>query len=120
VHRLRRQHPRDWLCLLALAGVLLRGLLPAGFMPQRVDGHLSMVFCVGGQLHADPAHPGTLQLQSCPFAAAAMPVSLAALPRLEASLDNGRHELPTTIPTATRRRAPLPPPARGPPHFSMT
>jgi hypothetical protein len=44
-NNLRRNGTRDWLGALALLGLLLRALVPAGFMPSPVHGEMRLVLC---------------------------------------------------------------------------
>lgn len=112
---------------LALAGVLYRSLIPAGFMPAAGDaahaGALLML-CPHGEFHGShgsPAAPhppaGDHGVQLCPFgtagastlpgAAADVPVELDAVP-----LPGGRAEHRAALALV------VPPPARAPPALS--
>jgi hypothetical protein len=69
---LRRGGWRDWLGALALLGLLVRALVPAGFMPAQLHGEVQLVLCSGDGGGPFGAHPvpgnGTDKLP-CPFAA---------------------------------------------------
>jgi hypothetical protein len=73
---------------LALAAVVLRGLLPFGYMPARASAGepgITLVWCSGGSLVTHPKTPGlpsSLHAAQCAFAFSAM----AALPPTAAAL----------------------------------
>jgi hypothetical protein len=79
-----------------LAALLLRALVPAGFMPAVAAGSLALVFCEPGVLgagaHAHRHHPGPDGAGSgghcasteCPFAQSAAPVLPSVVPLLHA------------------------------------
>jgi hypothetical protein len=72
--RLRRRGWRDGLGALALLGLLLRALLPAGFMPTSAHGEVRLVLCsVPGAALAHSGHlpSGSSDNTPCPFAASA-------------------------------------------------
>jgi hypothetical protein len=118
---------RTFALLLALTGVLFRGLIPAGFMPALgadASGGAVLVLCSGGALKSaaaatDPhGHPAAQAMDDCPFAAAsspALPPALASLlPVLQADVEpirQGEAARPSS------HRHPLPP-ARGPPRIA--
>jgi len=54
----RRTRLREWIAALALFGVLLRGLIPVGFMPVAVVGGTQLMFCHGADPHPS-RHSGT-------------------------------------------------------------
>jgi hypothetical protein len=108
---------------LVLAGVLYRGLIPAGFMPATGEaarhGAILMV-CPHGQMamhdHGGKAPAGP-SLEQCPFGAAAAP----SLPGGTIAL----HLPPALVYAAPAQLTPsdggephLQPPARGPPQLS--
>lgn len=123
-----RSNWRSLALLLALTGVLFRGLIPAGFMPAvgtaQPNGAI-LALCSGGLLKAAPATggdpagaPAAAASDECPFATAASPALPPDLPQLPplpvaASAPLGDLSLPPAV--AARD---LPPPARGPPSFS--
>lgn len=115
--------PRALALSLALVAMLLRGFLPAGWMPA-ADGSATIVICTGhGVVRSTPQHRGhTLpdrRDQLCPFAAAAHhapPVRFAALaapaessPRIVLSAFDER--VPARRPFAGHS-------PRAPPHFA--
>ncbi len=112
------------ICLI-LAAVLLRGLIPAGFMPASGEaarhGALLML-CFHGQLAAQPhgggKHADGAPLEQCPFGAAAapsLPGSAVAF-HLPPALAYAR---PAFVLAAVRGDSPrLQPPARAPPPLS--
>jgi hypothetical protein len=81
---------------LLLPLLVLRALIPAGFMVSMVGGAAELTFC-GASQH-DPAHHGTTRADpSCPFAQSSGPAPLPALPALAQSLDSARFELPAAV-----------------------
>jgi hypothetical protein len=108
---------------LLLPLMVLRGLLPAGYMPVAERGQLRMVLCSDGLWPAGPAHPdsrsGHVASTDCPFALA----SLLAPPVDAAAMASVATTLPTTLSLPTAQQAPSPVPlrhdsARGPPLLS--
>jgi len=107
-------------CLI-LAGVLFRGLIPAGFMPATGEaakrGQLLML-CTHGELAAHGhggGHSDGSTLEQCPFGAAAapsLPGSAVAF-HLPPALLYARPALASTAATGATPR--LQPPARAPP-----
>ena len=73
--------------VLAIQAMLMRALLPAGWMPSS-DSHAPLVICpmTGGVMHASPAHRGMPQhhYPVCPFTASlgqlASPAAASPLP----------------------------------------
>ncbi|MBV9932188.1 MAG: hypothetical protein JO013_14760 [Alphaproteobacteria bacterium] len=120
---------RPGLLGLLFAAMLLRLLVPAGFMFAS-DGHGSptLVPCDGvaaaapahamhGAHHVPPSHPAHRQQASCPYAALAAPV----LPPLPAPLAAPPAVVPAPAPVAPRasvadRQESVRPPSTGPPH----
>jgi len=109
---------------LVLAGVLYRGLIPAGFMPASGEaarhGAL-LVLCTHGQLGTQgqgTGGPGGVSLEQCPFGAAAGP----ALPSVDTAFvfppapDHIRAERSALFNRGASPR--LLPPARAPPILS--
>lgn len=104
--------------MLALAAMLLRGLLPAGWMPNTAgaSGTPFVICTIGGPLHQAPHHgldksgDGSL----CPFAATAhlappqMAVAVAApgFAGIDAALPSAKQASEQTIHTAYRPRGP--------------
>jgi len=86
---LDRRRARWWTVVL-LPALLLRSLIPAGFMLAPLDGRLSVILCdtdAAGPAHkhAGHDHPGHHHLQldpNCPYAQSAGPAPLPALPAL--------------------------------------
>ena len=119
---LRRKQFALWL---ALAGLLYRALIPAGFMPashaQAQTGAV-MVMCPGGMMmpagDMEQGKPQAHAYAQCAFAEAAGPVLPPALPvlppaPLPSALLPARHTLDSPL-RLTRIR----PPARAPPLYS--
>jgi hypothetical protein len=109
---------------LALAAVVLRGLLPFGYMPARASGGetgITLVWCSGGSFVAHPKAPGlpsSLHAAQCAFAfsaMAALPPATAALVALTVFPEQLR-PLYRTLPTSARPH--IRPPARAPPLLS--
>ncbi len=117
---------RTWWALALLPALLLRALVPAGFMPAVGSGSLALVFCEPAGQAAGPHahhHPGAdgaghgrhSASAECPFAQSAAP----ALPTLAAVAIG--HPLVAHVPAARRgdERLPTVPlrhaAARGPP-----
>ncbi|MBV8062573.1 MAG: hypothetical protein JOY51_03210 [Nevskia sp.] len=111
-------------CLI-LAGVLFRGMIPAGFMPATGEAARKgalLVLCLHGQLLAHGPdggrQPGGLVLEQCPFGAAATP----ALPHTPVAFHlppDLAYARPAAAITADHAESPrLRPPARAPPLFS--
>jgi hypothetical protein len=76
--KLRRRGWRDWLAALALLGLLLRALVPAGFMPASAHGEFQLVFCSvpgDGLVHSGHLPRGATDNTPCPFAASATAAS---------------------------------------------
>jgi hypothetical protein len=80
-----------WTTLLVLGMLLLRALVPAGFMLAPVDGSLAVVLCnpqvpAGGHQHAGHDHAahqhGVLADPTCPYAQSTGPGPLPTLPVL--------------------------------------
>lgn len=116
---------RRWLAGLILPVLLLRALVPAGFMLASVDGDLSVVLCDGGALHAGHPghhhhyqHSGTPHASdpTCPFAQSAGAAPLPSFPPLADRLLAtgaalaGEHEQTLAPPGPHRQH-----PARAPP-----
>ncbi|MGH8456246.1 MAG: hypothetical protein ACRETW_00510 [Stenotrophobium sp.] len=118
---LRRSHPL--VIWLALAALLYRALIPAGFMPSfKGDGQgVSIAFCVGGKLKiltdGDGA-PANHVASECAFAMAVVPV----LPASTAVFVPHRHAPTVLVAAATNltvsRSITPQPPVRGPPQLS--
>jgi hypothetical protein len=114
--------------LLLLGMLLLRALVPAGFMLAPVDGSLAFVLCepgvlAGGHTHAahDHAahHHGAHADSTCPFALSAGPAPLPTLPVVA----GGGVSNPVVSPTALTQTFPhCGPPrqesCRGPPRLA--
>ena len=118
---------RTWWVLALLPALLVRALVPAGFMPAVGAGSLALVFCEPGAMAAAPhahhhvpgpdgaAHGAHSASAECPFAQSAAPAlptvaAVAIAPPLVAHLMAARRDeaAPTTLPL--RHAA-----ARGPP-----
>lgn len=117
-----RTHHRPFALWLALAAVLYRALIPAGFMPATAEQARQgavLVLCSGGLLKQsqEPGHPAAHAYEQCAFAAAAapaLPPSVAAAASFPAAF---------TVPAAAQPAAQsLPqlalPPVRGPPQYA--
>jgi hypothetical protein len=118
-----RRHTQQFALWLALAAVLLRALLPDGFMPERgANGVVALQFCYASPLAKLRAPQGTPAGDhahaSCAFAAAAAP----GLPRAGIQTPS----FPLAVPAIAPRQALAlvtrfnggRPPARGPPAIS--
>ena len=130
---------RGWVPLLVLGLVLLRGLVPAGFMLAPVDGHLAFVLCdadasmpamATGAMpaghhhmhmameHAGHGH-GAHGDPTCPYAQSAGPAPLPTLPVLAGGTTFGRPQLPAAITQTLLGFGPIrQPSSRGPPHLA--
>ena len=126
----RRLRGRRWWARALLPLLLLRALIPAGFMPATSAGSLALVFCEPAALaagphagahhhgHEDAGHAGHAASAECPFAQSAAPAlpSLAALPPVQpqiADAPSAVREQPA-LPSVPLRHAA----ARGPPALS--
>jgi hypothetical protein len=126
-------------CLLVLALVLLRGLVPAGFMLAPVDGHLAFVLCdadvsmpamaagampaghdhmhmaMGDAAHGHGAHGDP----TCPYAQSGGAAPLPTLPVLAGGTTFERPQLPAAITQTLLGFGPIrQPSSRGPPHLA--
>jgi hypothetical protein len=117
--------------LLVIAALLLRALVPAGFMLAPVDGHLAFVLCdaemSAGELrhHHHPGHDNAGHHQgvhgdpTCPYAQSAGPGPLPTLPVLASAATLNQLVAPGGATQTrlncgpTRQQTP-----RGPPPFS--
>jgi hypothetical protein len=121
---LQRQRSRQFALWLVLAAVLLRALIPAGFMLERsaAGGGVSLAICYASplaRLRADHGVPAGVQLHAdCAFAAAAAPALPGAAPAAVfgpvAYALRPQRSLLSNLGAAPR----LQPPARGPPLLS--
>lgn len=113
------------LALLAVLGLLVRAIVPAGYMVAATGGHgAAVVMCSG---HAMPAHPqgepkrdsGKHHDAPCLFAASAIQAAHHNAPALT---ELERREEPAALSRLTAivspKAAAQPPPARGPPAFT--
>jgi hypothetical protein len=92
--RTRHRATSAWAPQLVCAALLLRALVPAGFMLAPVDGHLAFVLCdaeMSAGEHQHPHHPGHDNAAhhqgvhgdpTCPYAQSAGPAPLPTLPVL--------------------------------------
>lgn len=120
--RSSRSTLRSLALLLALTGVLFRGLIPAGFMPaMSADAGSLLVLCSGGTLRTavDPdGAPAAQAMDECPFAAAASPglppAPLMLAVRREFGVSGPVAAGTPHLSAASRTR----PPARAPPSFA--
>ena len=112
--------------LAVLLGVVLRGLIPSGFMPSHSDGGLTLTVCSGTTSYSVEVPTGGEDDGGPKFSAAHACVFAASLPEdaLPPTESGTRAPTPETrllasfSPGATARVALLsapPPPARGPP-----
>jgi hypothetical protein len=124
---------------LVLGLVLLRGLIPAGFMVAPVDGNLALVLCsaempaaaMGGGAMQMPAghHHGQAGQKhgaprgahgdpTCPYAQSGGPAPLPAFPVLAGATSFERPRLPAAITQTLLAFGPIRHPStRGPPHL---
>jgi hypothetical protein len=122
VHALRKQPFVLWL---ALAGLLYRALIPAGFMPgnsAQAQAGAVMVMCPGGMLmpagDMAPGQPQAHAYSQCPFAEAAGPVLPPALPVLPPAPAPATPLPARQTPASPLRFTRVRPPARAPPLYS--
>lgn len=112
--------------LAVLLGVVLRGLIPSGFMPSHSDAGLTITVCSGTTSYSVELPTGGEEDGGPKFSAAHACVFAASIPEdaLPPTEPGTRAPTPATrllaslSPGATARVAPLsapPPPARGPP-----
>jgi len=127
-----------WTSLLVLGLVLLRGLVPAGFMLAPVDGHLAFVLCdadasmpamPAGAMPASHHHlhmamdhaahgHGAHGDPTCPYAQSGGPAPLPTLPMLAGGARFERPPLPAAITQTLLGFGPIrQPSSRGPPHL---
>jgi hypothetical protein len=118
---------RSFALLLALTGVLFRGMIPAGFMPAvgtDAQAGAILALCSGGMLKsvavsADPdGHPAAQAMDECPFAAASSPALPPTLGNLLSLRAFTVERLATGEPSGIARRTAALPPARGPPRIA--
>jgi hypothetical protein len=128
-----------WTSLLVLGLVLLRGLVPTGFMLAPVDGRLAFVPCdadasmpampagampagdhhmhmaMGQAAHGHGAHGDP----TCPYAQSGGPAPLPTLPVLAGGATFERPRLPAAITQTLLGFGPIrQPSSRGPPHLA--
>ena len=121
---------RPGLCALLLGALLLRMLVPAGFMlAADARGAPALVLCDGvappaatmpamhGGHHHAPADPAQRHEAPCPYAALAAPVLPPLPPVVAAPVAPAGPSAPVVRPTAwsTAGPAAAPPPSTGPP-----
>jgi hypothetical protein len=127
-----------WASLLILGLVLLRALVPAGFMLAPVDGHLAFVLCdadapmpamPAGAMPASHHHMhmamdhaahghGAHGDPTCPYAQSGGPAPLPTLPVLAGITIFERPTLPAAITQTLLGFGPIrQPSSRGPPHL---
>jgi len=124
-----------WASLLVLGLVLLRGLVPAGFMLAPVDGHLAFVLCdgdasmpagampAGHHMHMAMGHAahghGAHGDPTCPYAQSGGAAPLPTLPVLAAGATFECPRLPAAITQTLLGFGPIrQPSSRGPPHLA--
>ncbi len=127
-----------WAALLVLGLLLLRALVPTGFMLTPVDGRLAIVVCdldlpvaampmgamPAGHHHGhaarDPAaHQHGAGGPTCPYALSGGPAPLPTLPMLAAGTAFERPRLPAAITQTFLGFGPVrQPSSRGPPHLA--
>lgn len=121
----RHLRSRPWLAALALAAALmLRVLVPAGFMPTVAQGRVTLTLCSGvapqpmARMHGMTHHENGDAAQSpCAYADLALPALGAADPVLLAAALAFvvAAAVRRVVPLAARAFARLRPPLRGPP-----
>lgn len=111
--------------LLVLTMLIVRAVVPAGYMLATEGGHTGIVLCDAGlppAHHAGHHHPGTGHTHgdpTCPYAQSAGPAPLPALPVLAARAAAGDYLLPQSLAQQSspfgpeRRQSP-----RAPPHIA--
>ena len=123
---------RSYAAIVALAAMLLRALLPDGWMPQVHGGSGSfLTICTGSGLirltadagsapHSPAHHPdGTQHTDICPFAAAPHYIAFAGIPAIAAPNLIVRIERQIARrPVLSLRQPYLPQTQRGPPHIA--
>lgn len=119
----RQRRYRAAFAWLALAAVLLRGLLPTGFMPAHAGGEapgIVIAWCSGGTLHFDGHDPAGHRVESgqCPFALSAMAAIPPSLPALRASERRASGSASEAVPAKPAASFRALPPARAPPAYS--
>jgi hypothetical protein len=127
-----------WASLFVLGLVLLRGLVPAGFMLAPVDGHLAFVLCdadasmstMPGAVPASHRHlhmamdhaadgNGAHGDPTCPYAQSGGPAPLPTLPVLAGGATFERPRLPAAITQTLLGFGPIrQASSRGPPHLA--
>jgi len=74
--------------ILAVLAMLLRGLLPDGWMPS-ADTRAPLIICpmMGGMMHVAPAHSGLPQHKNriCPFTASLAQLATVSVPPIAAA-----------------------------------
>ena len=127
-----------WGSLLVLGLVLLRSLVPAGFMLAPVDGHLAVVLCDADapmsamSAGAMPSSHHHMQMAmdhaahqhgahgdpTCPYAQSGGPAPLPTLPMLDGRTAFERPRMPAAITQTLLGFGPIrQPSSRGPPHL---
>ena len=127
-----------WGSLLVLGLVLMRALVPAGFMLAPVDGHLAFVLCdadatmpmSAGAMpsnhhhmhmamdHATHSH-GAHGDPTCPYAQSGGPAPLPTLPMLAGVTEFERPPMPSAVTQTLLGFGPIrQPSSRGPPHLA--
>jgi len=142
---MRHSKKPGWASLLVLGLVILRALVPAGFMLAPVDGTLALVLCdldlpgaampAGAMpsgampaghhhMHMDMAadhaahHHGTHGDSTCPYAQSAGPAPLPTLPVLAGGATVEQPKLPASVTQTRLGFGPIrQPSSRGPPHL---
>jgi len=104
---------------LALFAILLRTLVPEGWMPS-TDARAPLIVCpmMGGLMHAGPAHRGLPQHQGriCPFTASLAQLAavslppMAPLPAFPAARDNLQPDRFVFVSATYRSQLPRAPP----------
>lgn len=136
VHAFRLPNFKQFALWLAIAAVLLRALIPDGFMPEHRKGQVGMelAICWAGPLaalradreflkqaadqeHGQPGHHDTAGHVDCPFSSAAGPGLLASVPNLSTLAAHIR-PLSAFAASAFLAASRLRPPARAPPRYS--
>jgi len=124
LHTLHQQRSGRLTLWLVLAGLLLRAMIPDGFMPERREGTggVALAFCYASplaKLRADHGAPTPAHEHSqCVFAAATGPALLAATTDEVHAYGGTSGPVEPYAPLTLSLYSKVRPPVRGPPAFS--